>query len=322
MAHLSLEERQVIATRLFAGESQQSISQELGRSPSTISREIKRNQCCDGRYRCLRAHRHAIERRMERDVVPKMEQPDIYDSVVEKLLLFWSPQQISGYLKAQHGRSIISHETIYSYLWCLDKKHPHRRALRRGGRRPRKAKPGFLARAARDRVSIHDRPVVVGSRARTGDWELDLMTCHRASGYLITAVERRTGYLLMRKVSSKHAGKVSDGIVQLFGFIDDSIIKTFTFDNGSEFYYHGKLTRKLGAKVYFADPYNSGQRGTNENTNGLIRQYFPKTLSYDQISHQAVRKAQDAINDRPRLRHKYQTPATILGKHPQIAFQI
>lgn len=322
MQHLSFEERIVIGTEFRSGTPQVEIAKQLGRSPSTISRELARNRSGDRVYHSQRAHRKAIDRRSQRTVTPKMERPEVYEKVTEKLELNWSPQQISGVLALEHGEPIISHQTIYNYLWCLPKKHAHRRGMRRRGRRPRKAKPGFISRALRDRTSIHDRPKVVNERGRTGDWELDLMTCHRTSGYLITAVERKTGYLLMSKVASKHSGKVTDGIVKMFAFMHPAVVKTFTFDNGTEFYYHGKLTRKLGVKVYFADPYNSGQRGTNENTNGLVRQYFPKTLDYESISHKAVKKVQDLINDRPRLRLKFQTPAATLGKHPKIAFQI
>ena len=322
MSHLSLEERAVISSGLVRGETQKAIANSLGRSPSTVSREIARNRELGHGYFFPCANQKAIRRRRQRNVTPKIQQGDLFEKVAEKLVLNWSPQQISGWLAEQDDKLRVSHQTIYDYLWRLPQDHVHRRAMRRRGKRPRKAKPGFITRAAQDRVSIHDRPQVVAKRARTGDWELDLMTCHRASGYLITAVERRTGYLLVSKVASKHSGKVIDGIVKLFGFMDEALLKTFTFDNGTEFYYHAKLNKKLGVKVYFADPYNSGQRGSNENTNGLIRQYFPKTLGYESISHQAVKKVQELINHRPRRRLNFQTPAAVLGKHPRIAFQI
>jgi len=130
--------------------------------------------------------------------------------------------------------------------------------MRRGGRRNRRQKPGYVKSQLRDRVSIHARPKIVEKRKRIGDWELDLVRCAR----------------------------------------------------GTEFFYHEMLSEALPVKVYFADPYNSGQRGTNENTNGLLRQYFPKTMNYSYISYQAVAKAQDALNHRPRLRLGFQTPAS------------
>lgn len=316
MSHLTRDERCVIAMRKLEGCSQVKIARELDRSPSTISRELKRNSKPRGSLRYhsydpYHAVRKAEDRRKERPYLAKLERPEIYEAVVSKLEINWSPQQISGWLKLQQCKPVISHQTIYEYLSCLPKDHVHRQAMRRRGRRPRKESPGFIAKALKNRVSIHDRPKVVNQRKRIGDWELDLMTCHHTSGYLITAVERKTGYTLIRKVPSKHAGRVMKGILKMFESIPRSKLKTFTFDNGTEFYYHRRFTNDLGVKVYFADPYNSGQRGTNENTNGLIRQYFPKSRPYGTISLWDVRKVQAKLNHRPRLRLKYQTPAAL-----------
>lgn len=322
MAHLTLEERYVISTGLLYGETKQEIAQRLGRHPSVIGREIRRNRSASGIYCGTRAHRLARERRQQRPMITKMETPGVAAKVFEGLEQQWSPEQISNTLKNDCGASVISHQTIYDYVWCLPNDHLHRRSLRRRGRRPRKAKPGFITRKQRDRKSIHDRPKVVQERCRTGDWELDLMTCHRGSGYLITAVERKTGYTLIRKVRSKHTSRVMDGILKMFEGFDATLMKTFTFDNGNEFYSYARLERDLGVKVYFADPYNSGQRGTNENTNGLIRQYFAKTLAYGLISHRDVKRVQNLLNERPRRRLQYRSPAAVLGKHPKIAFRI
>lgn len=322
MAHLTLEERSVISSGVIHGETQVEIAKKIGRSPSTVSREMRRNRSSNGQYAAMRAHRISIDRRAQRTITPKLEQPELAQKVHAKLLLNWSPQQISGWLAKTHRKRILSHQTIYAYLWSLPKNHPHRRAMRRRGRRPRKAKPGFIARALKTRVSIHERPKVVNERRRTGDWELDLMTCHRTSGHLITAVERKTGYTLIQKVPSKRSAQVMNRIIGMFDGFHRDLIRTFTFDNGNEFYFHSMLVRSLGVKVYFADPYASGQRGTNENTNGLIRQYFPKTLDYGLISHWDIKRAQKLINERPRLRLGFQTPAAVLAKHPKIAFRI
>lgn len=321
MSHLSVEERYVISLRHLKGVSQKEIAEELGRSPSTVCRELQRNRASDRSYHALRAQKMANERQRQPTTGHKMEQPELAAIVHEKLALNWSPAQISGWLATTSAGLTISHQAIYSYLWRLPKDNVYRKSLRRRGRRYRKAKPGFIA-ALKNRVSIHKRPEVVNARRRIGDWELDLVVCHKSSGYLITAVERKSGYLLARKVAKKQSGMVMDGIIKMFEPFDPALLKTFTFDNGTEFYYHRRLREELGVKVYFADPYRSGQRGTNENTNGLLRQYFPKTLGYDSITHQAVKKAQQLINHRPRLRLKFQTPVAILGKHPKIAFRI
>jgi transposase, IS30 family len=311
MAHLTFEERIVISEMRRSGASQKDISKCLGRSPSTICRELQRNAPARECYRPDKAHRLAVARSRIPAVASKLEQcTELYAIVTEKLNLKWSPEQISGWLAVATKGLRISHQTIYRFLYSLDRSHPFRLAMRRRGRRNRKEKPGFIKAQQRDRVSIHDRPQVVQKRQRIGDWELDLMTCHRVSGYLITAVERMTGYTLIRKVATKSSDLVMKGILKMFQGIDRLKIKTFTFDNGTEFYYHSMLRESLNVQVYFADPYNSGQRGTNENTNGLFRQYFPKTLDYGYISNQAVVKAQDSLNTRPRLRLGFQTPAS------------
>jgi IS30 family transposase len=179
MAHLSFEERRVISRSLLHGISQTQIAQQLGRSPSTISREIGRNRFDNGHYHAQRAHRNTIDRRCSRTVTPKLERPGIYEKVADKLELNWSPQQICGWLTETEGSPVVSHQTIYSYLWCLPKDHAHRLGMRRRGRRPRKAKPGFITKKFKHRVSIHDRPKAINERLRMGDWELDLMTCIR-----------------------------------------------------------------------------------------------------------------------------------------------
>jgi IS30 family transposase len=321
MTHLSLDERYVISQRRLQGVSQKEIARELGRAPSTICRELRRNPASDNLYHALRAEKRAKELQRRPRTPRRMDQPEIRALVCQKLALNWAPAQISGWLAVKAHGKVISHQTIYSYLWRLPKDDAFRRAMRRRGRRYRKAKPGFVTAALRNRVSIHDRPQAVNERRRVGDWELDLVTCRGASGYLITAVERKSGYLLVRKVARKQSGMVINGIIKMFSGFERSILKTFTFDNGSEFYYHRLLREKLGVDVYFADPYCSGQRGTNENTNGLLRQYFPRTLGYGQISHWAVKRAQKKINERPRLRLNFQTPTAVLGKHSKIAFR-
>lgn len=322
MAHLSVQEREDISILLNAGHSQKVIAQQIGRSESTIPREVRRNLDANGRYRCLFAQRKAIDRRSGVERPKKLDQPKMLAAVNEKLLQNWSPQQISGWLKIGRRNKKISHQTIYNHLWRLPKNSEFRRAMRRKGRRNRKAKPGFILRAIKNRTSIHSRPAIIDARSRIGDWELDLMTCGATSGYLITAVERKSRFTLIRKVASKRASKVIEGILAMFKKFDRGVLKSFTFDNGTEFYYHQRLTRELDVRTFFADPYNSGQRGTNENTNGLIRQYFPSTMTYDMISYWDTQRVQRMLNHRPRLCLNFQTPATILGRHPKIAFQL
>lgn len=309
MSHLDFHERVDIYLMKREGATQLEIGDHLGRPASTIGRELDRNSKSDGSYCPIFADELAKRRRRRPSVASKLEQhPELLAVVKEKLRIHWSPEQISGWLKLEDFEQQVSPQTIYNFLNILDKNDALRLSMRRRGKRNRKQKPGFIKSQLRDRVSIHDRAKLVEKRKRIGDWELDLVRCHRASGYLITAVDRMTGYTLVRKVARKCSDMVMKGILKMFSNIDAHNIKTFTFDNGTEFYYHSLLTDAMKVKVYFADPYNSGQRGTNENTNGLLRQYFPKTMNYASISHQAVKKAQDALNSRPRLRLRFQTP--------------
>ncbi len=310
MAHLTLDERVVICRMLRFGETQKEIAVVLGRSQSTISRELRRNRPSRGSYAPHQANQCARERQRRPSVVSKLEEPRLYQAVTEKLKENLSPEQISGWLKSEAKGLQISHQTIYRFLYGLDSKHAFRQAMRRGGRRNRKEKPGFIKRQLLNRVSIHSRPKSVETRKELGHWEVDLMACHRRSGYLVTAVERKTGYTLIGRVVTKQSAGVMNRIKQMFEDIDPSKVKTMTFDNGTEFFYHNMLKRSLQVRVYFADPYKSYQRGTNENTNGLIRQYFPKTLDYGYISWQQVAKVQTRLNSRPRLRLDYQTPAS------------
>jgi len=303
MSHLTFDERVRICLLVTEGYRQNEIASRLNRSASTISRELQRNRDSSGLYRACEANRKAADRRRSATITPKLEDGELYNRVTQKLQENWSPEQISGSFAKADGCKVISHQTIYNFLNCLPRDHVFRRSMRRKGKRNRKAKPGFLARMAAEHTSIHDRPKVVDKRSRIGDWELDLVRCSKATGYLVTAVDRKSGFSLIRKVPSKHCNKVIDTILKMFRPIPYEKIKTFTFDNGTEFYYTDRLTEELGAKVYYADPYNSGQRGTNENTNGL----------YNQISHWAVKKAAKLINNRPRLRLKFQTPQDVFG---------
>ena len=311
VAHLTYAERIHLHELRRLGHSMSHIGRAIGKSKSTVSRELRRNQNPDRSYNPHRAHRKALDRRKETKKPILMEQPEVHAAVTEKLHIGWSPQQIEGRLRRESSNVRIGRMTIYRYLDALPKDHPHRRAMRRRGRRNRRAKPGFLRRSARDHRSIHDRPKVADQRKRIGDWEIDLMVCGARSGYLVTAVERRSGYLLMRKVRDKTSARVNEGILRLFEGINRGKIKTLTFDNGPEFYHPRVLEKEFGCKAYFCDPYNSGQRGTNENTNGLARQYLRKGLPYGCISYHDVRKVRDRLNHRPRLRLHYQTPAEV-----------
>ncbi len=156
-------------------------------------------------------------------------------------------------VEATGGPVQVSHETIYRFLSSLHREHPLRQAMRRQGRRNRKEKPGFIKRPQENRRSIHERPKIINQRSRVGDWEVDLVRCFQGSGYLITAVERRTGYVLIRKIASKQCARVMNGMISMFATIDRGLVKTITLDNGSEFKLPPMVSKRLKVKFYFAD---------------------------------------------------------------------
>ena len=321
MSHLSTEDREVIARMVLQGSSQKAIAKEIGRSASTVSRELDRNRKANELYSSRIADRRASARRSNRTLERKMENPELLASVGKKLEENWSPEQISGRLAEEEGKSVVSHQTIYGYLNGLERSHPHRQAMRRRGRRYRSRKDRPTRSRIPNRVPISERPKVVALRKRFGDWELDLVVGTEHSGFLVTAVDRRSGFALIRKVSDKRSATVMSAIIAMFKEVSADLLKTFTFDNGTEFTGHAILTKELGVKVYFADPYNSGQRGTNENTNGLIRQYAPKKLNFGYVSFGDVKKIAATLNNRPRKRLRYRTPNEILYGRGKIAFQ-
>ena len=192
--------------------------------------------------------------------------------------------------------------------------------MRRGGRKYRHKKGG-IRNTTPDRTSIRKRPAVINDRKRFGDWGNGSGRRHAAKRLLVTAVERKSGFLKMIKVRNKRTKTVIAGILKMFAGEDPKLIRSMTFDNGTEFTDHKLLRRKLGVKTYFADPYCSCQGGTNENTNGLVRQFMPKSLDFGYVSVRDVYSALAKINNRPRNRLHYRTPREVLYENRKIAFQ-
>lgn len=321
VSHLTIEEREVISRMRFQGALQKDIAKELNRSEGTISRELSRNKGAREDYNSRIAQGRAEKRRQCRPLKRKMESVELLKRVGAKLEENWTPEQISGRLLAESGEAVVSHQTIYAYLNCLKRDHPHRHAMRRRGRRYRPRNEGGRRSTIPNRVSISRRPQVVALRKRFGDWELDLVVGTQHSGFLVTAVDRKSGFTKIRKIVNKRTATVMRAIISMFKDVPAEQLRTFTFDNGTEFTGHEVLSKQLGVKVYFADPYNSGQRGTNENTNGLIRQYAPKKLDFRYLSVGDVNNIAAKLNNRPRKRLRYRTPNEILFDRGKIAFQ-
>ena len=316
--HLTLSEREVISQMRYSGASFGEIGKELGRHRGTISREIKRNT--PPGWECYSAHQAgwmAELRRIESKERFVQHGRRLWSYVKKQLREGWSPEQIAGRMAddfADDASMRISHETIYAWI-SEDKRQrgEYWKCLRQSGRRRRKrygsgSKRGQIA----GRVGIEKRPQVVEDRSRLGDWESDTVEGKGKSGYLVTHVERKSRYLVAARIDDKRAESFNQGSKRCFRWIPASLRKTMTTDNGKEFTQFQELERLLGVVVYFADPYSPWQRGTNENTNGLLREFFPKTLDLKTVSHQTVAAAVRKLNNRPRKCLSYRTPHEVL----------
>ncbi|WP_201566870.1 IS30 family transposase, partial [Psychrobacter immobilis] len=260
--HLSLGERYQIYALIGAEHSINFIARALNRSPSTILREIRRNKSLRG-YRVNNAHKKACARRSNNALSIIA---DVWDWVTDKLKENWSPQQIAGV----HGG--LSHMSIYRYIWTNKRKGGRLwQCLRRKAKPYRQRLTAETRGRINDRVSIHERPSIVDARTRIGDWEADTIIGQHHKQAIVTLVERKTGLLKMKRVDNKTAQQVSEAMIELLKPVRLQV-KTITSDNGKEFAQHKKVKQKLFSSFFFADAYASWQRGTNENTNGLIRE--------------------------------------------------
>ena len=295
-----------------AGHAQQTIASTLEVSPSTISRELRRNRGQRG-YRPRQAHQHALTRRRQKAQVTKMT-PEVVEQIEADLRQEWSPEQIAGRLEATGGLR-LSPERIYQHIRSDRQLGGTLYQHLRHRQKKRKKRYGKLdARGQiKDRVSIDQRPAIVEEKNRIGDWEIDLVMGAKGQGALVSLVERRSRYTLLGKVTSKQADEVAATTVDLLA-PHKEYTETITADNGKEFAHHTAISQALDAAVYFAHPYHAWERGLNENTNGLIRQYVPKGKSMDTLSEAQVHHIMDRLNHRPRKGLAFQTPHEILCK--------
>ncbi|KAF0570011.1 Mobile element protein [Psychrobacter nivimaris] len=296
--HLSLGERYQIYALIGAEHSINFIARALNRSPSTILREIRRNKSLRG-YRVNNAHKKACARRSNNALSIIA---DVWDWVTDKLKENWSPQQIAGV----HGG--LSHMSIYRYIWTNKRKGGRLwQCLRRKAKPYRQRLTAETRGRINDRVSIHERPSIVDARTRIGDWEADTIIGQHHKQAIVTLVERKTGLLKMKRVDNKTAQQVSEAMIELLKPVRLQV-KTITSDNGKEFAQHKKVKQKLFSSFFFADAYASWQRGTNENTNGLIREYLPKGCDFRQVSDDEMQDIENKLNNRPRKRLGFKTP--------------
>lgn len=286
------------------------IAQEIGKNPSTICRELKRNEGNCG-YRPKQAQEKATDRKKHAKKFRKMN-AKLIEKIEAMLLQDWSPEQISGIL-AKDGIS-ISPERIYQHIWA-DKKAGGTLFMHlRHGHKVRKRKRGSKDKRGqiKNKVSIHDRPEIVDQKGRIGDWEIDLVVGKNHKGFLVTVVERVSKFTLASYVEHKDSSSILRAVVKLLNPLK-AVVHTITSDNGKEFADHELIAKTLDALFYFADPYSAWQRGLNENTNGLIRQYFPKKSCFVSIEQEQLDAVQKKLNNRPRKTLNFKSPFQVFS---------
>ena len=315
--HLTRGERLRIRQLRTESNSLAFIAQALGRSKSTISEELRRNQY-RGSYVPAMADSMARKRRKQPRRQRKIDCPELRADVEAGLARQWSPEQIAGRLRRDFPRSParrISHEAIYQWLW-EDKRaggtwHRH---LRQSNRKRKKRRTGRESRGRIiGRVGIEQRPASVDSRRFMGDWEGDTVVGHRHQGLVATWVERKSRYTCLALMEDKKAKTLNHAILARFKANPSLPMRTTTLDNGREFSDHAVLAEAWGAKIFFARPYHSWERGLNENTNGLLRQYFPKGTNFLQVTTQRLAEVEELLNNRPRKILAYRTPAEVMA---------
>lgn len=317
MARLNLEQRYTIYGLLKAKKSLRDIAKEINVAPSTVSREIKRNLGLKG-YRPQQAHKKAENRQQN---IPKFTRFNAQLKLIVSnyLNLDLSPEQIQGRLKKK-GKKSVSPKTIYQYV-VADKVEGGTLYTHLRGKGSKRKKNGSKDSRGQiiDKVSIDERPSVVDENTEFGHWEIDLVVGSHHKGFLVTVVERITKASLIGHSERKDAKSIAAELVRILKPYKDCV-KTITADNGKEFAGHKKVAKELEADYYFAHPYSSWERGLNENTNGLIRQYFPKGTDLRKVSQEELDFVMKRLNNRPRKTLNFETPEHLFNlKKPRVA---
>lgn len=318
---LTLAEREEISRAMVAGESIRSTAAQLGRAASTISREIKRNGSCEG-YRANQADEAAWDRARRPKQCRLRKNRPLARIVAEKLRMLWSPEQIAGWLKHTYPGDEshnVSHETIYRSLFiqargALKKELLQHLRCTRGMRRSRHyTQKTSIHGQIVDAISISERPACIEDRAVPGHWEGDLVFGTRNS-QIATLVERQTRYVMLVKVAGKDTATVVGALIKHAHKLPQELYKSLTWDRGKEMAAHKQFTLATDIQVYFCDPQSPWQRGSNENTNGLLRQYLPKGIDVSDLSQAKLNAIARQLNERPRKTLGFQTPAEIFSQ--------
>jgi transposase, IS30 family len=312
---LTRERRYQIYALKKAGQNQTEIALLVGCHKSTISRELRRNCGAKG-YRPYQANEFAYDRQCEAYRARIAWQT--WQQVERLLRQDWSPQQIAGRLKLKQ-QPTVSHEWIYLYVYADKRRggtlHQHLRSQKK----QRKRYSGYIRRGQiPNRISIEKRPKIVADKRRFGDWEADTIVGARHQGGILSMVERKSKLTRLRKLITKSAAEMKDHSIALLAPLATRV-HTITVDNGKEFCDHELIAAGLQARIYFAHPYASWERGLNENTNGLVRQYFPKKYHFAKITNKDVQQVEDLLNNRPRKTLGYRTPNEVFFKQRSVA---
>jgi len=299
-------ERYQIYALLKEGFTQKAIAHNLKRHPSTISRELRRNKGLKG-YRHKQANKLAVERRgsAKKSIKLTAQVQGWIETLIKQDL---SPEQISSYLQKHRGVK-LHHETIYQYIYCDKANGGALYKHLRIANKPYRKRYGKYDRRGQivNRVSIDERPNIVDKKTRIGDWEGDTIIGKGHKGALLTLVDRKTLYTIIVPLKGKNAEQLKQAVIEVLSAHKERVL-TITYDNGKEFAEHEQMAKALEADIYFAHPYASWERGINENTNGLIRQYFPKGTDLRDVTVEQAQKVMDRLNNRPRKTRGGKTP--------------
>ena len=319
--HFSIEEREIIQIGLWQKKSTRSIARKLGRYPSSISREIRRNFPPERRVYAPRlAHARALQQRKSRGRKDRLKNSAVRGYVISCLYRRWSPEQIAGTIKQEIGE-IISHEAIYQFIYAY---------VREGKIRPGYEDLRFCLRQKKRRrthhgmrtcqkitktkgISIDRRPAIVDIRGRFGDWEGDSVESISHKPGINTLLERKSGYVMISKLRSKSAEGTNEAAAHRFLSLPDHLRNTLTLDQGPENTGWRRLEKETGIKCFFAHAYHAWERGANENVNGLIRDYFPKSTDFTMIPEAMLAFVERELNTRPRKRLGWRTPLEVMG---------
>ena len=311
--HFTTEEREKSMVLLGQGQSIRAIARILCRAPSTVCRELKRNANKDGNYSASAAtRRYENRRKLCHKKAILSGESELRSYVIEKLKEDWSPDQISGRAKEEQKAFSISYNTIYRAIQKGLIPKELRSHLRIKSTKNRKKRTSDKRGKIADTVSIHDRPAEAETREVLGHWESDTILGRRKTGCIGTHVERKTGFLIAFKLPDRKDDVFTKTTIKYFLSLPNELKKSFTVDNGVEFMSHKQLAQETGMNVYFCDPYSPWQRGTNENTNCLLRQYYPKGTSFFDMTDEELDFYVQKINNRPRKRFGYKTPFEVL----------